>query len=503
MGWNTTGWRKSAIVNIGLMFACLMILIGVLAAAISATGNVSQSYKFYTASCVSATTTNTILHLAINILSTIILASSNFFMQVLNAPTAREIDTFHARGIYLDIGIPSWRNAFRLSWLKLLAWLGLLLTSIPIHMLFNSTVFQMDRRVGDFHMTIATEDFLEGGSYFHPGASLYTNESSINIYYPTTRKYYNFADLASNNYSAQATNVSNAATHGSNWTKSEPGVCRNIYSDGLCVGLKQFGNLILVIKGSGWRRSDLWNLSDTAEDLWEPLIPRTQLNTLWYNEECSMVGSIGRRSLPQCAMTCSTVLNMTYINDEHTLFLNTTQYYATSRYWRIDSPTWNTSLYSAPGNGSYLGARFQPEDFEIAYCRAEPRETGCDLALSKPLLLAVVVSIFTKLIICVVVMRGLRLEEPLATPGDAIASFISSQFESTAALNKVKPDRLPPPVKYRPCESLEPRRWTRTHRRRASAIPCSVWTATYVILSVGLVATFICLGWQLTTDIPL
>ncbi|KAE9573126.1 hypothetical protein CGCF415_v010561 [Colletotrichum fructicola] len=89
-----TGWRKSAIVNIGLMFACLMILIGVLAAAISATGNVSQSYKFYTASCVSATTTNTILHLAINILSTIILASSNFFMQVLNAPTGREVDIF-------------------------------------------------------------------------------------------------------------------------------------------------------------------------------------------------------------------------------------------------------------------------------------------------------------------------------------------------------------------------------------------------------------------------
>ncbi|KAF0324136.1 hypothetical protein GQ607_008566 [Colletotrichum asianum] len=173
-----TGWRRAATVNICLMSTCFVVLLSILIAAISKTGNVAQIWKFYTADCRSRSSgvTNTLLHLLLNILSTVILASSSFFMQVLNSPSRKEVDETHATGDWLDIGIPSWRNAFRLSRFKLWSWIILFLSSVPIHVFFNNSIFQVDSRMGDFHLTIATDSFLRGEPFFLPGASLYTDD---------------------------------------------------------------------------------------------------------------------------------------------------------------------------------------------------------------------------------------------------------------------------------------------------------------------------------------
>lgn len=66
-------------------------------------------------------------------------------MQILNAPTRAEIDAAHAKGKWLEIGVSSARNALRVSKFKTCCWLGLLVSSIPIHLLFNSTVFETER----------------------------------------------------------------------------------------------------------------------------------------------------------------------------------------------------------------------------------------------------------------------------------------------------------------------------------------------------------------------
>jgi hypothetical protein len=50
------------------------------------------------------------IHFGINILSTALLAGSNYCMQCLSSPTRAEVDAAHARGSYLNIGILSWRN---------------------------------------------------------------------------------------------------------------------------------------------------------------------------------------------------------------------------------------------------------------------------------------------------------------------------------------------------------------------------------------------------------
>ena len=81
------------------------------------------------------------LHLAINVLSTLLLGASNYTMQCLSSPTREEINTAHRQRIWLDIGIPSLRNLKQISWGKIFLWWLMALSSIPLHLLYNSVVF--------------------------------------------------------------------------------------------------------------------------------------------------------------------------------------------------------------------------------------------------------------------------------------------------------------------------------------------------------------------------
>lgn len=75
------------------------------------------------------------LHLAINILATVLLAAGNYTQQVLTAPTRQEIDLAHSQKQWLDIGVSSLHNLRKISWKRVLAWSILALTSVPIHLL--------------------------------------------------------------------------------------------------------------------------------------------------------------------------------------------------------------------------------------------------------------------------------------------------------------------------------------------------------------------------------
>ena len=55
------------------------------------------------------------LHLAINVLSTMLLSASNYCMQCLSSPTCEEVDRAHANGKWLDIGVPSVQNLRHIS----------------------------------------------------------------------------------------------------------------------------------------------------------------------------------------------------------------------------------------------------------------------------------------------------------------------------------------------------------------------------------------------------
>jgi len=75
------------------------------------------------------------LHLLINILSSLLLWSSNFCMQILAAPTRDEVDKAHAEGKWFDIGIVSFRNLWQVNHTQSAAWRNLAISSTLLHLL--------------------------------------------------------------------------------------------------------------------------------------------------------------------------------------------------------------------------------------------------------------------------------------------------------------------------------------------------------------------------------
>lgn len=89
----------------------------------------------HTGDCSVSKWVNTLIHLAINLLSTLLLGASNLGIQLLTSPTRREIDKAHAARRWLDIGVPSFRNLKSLPLGSKILCCILAFSSIPIHFL--------------------------------------------------------------------------------------------------------------------------------------------------------------------------------------------------------------------------------------------------------------------------------------------------------------------------------------------------------------------------------
>ncbi|KAL8847019.1 MAG: hypothetical protein Q9221_007932 [Calogaya cf. arnoldii] len=76
------------------------------------------------------------LHIVINILSTTLLSISNVCMQLLAAPTRQDIDEAHSKFLWLDIGVPSFRNLWHINRKRRVILVLLAATSIPLHFLW-------------------------------------------------------------------------------------------------------------------------------------------------------------------------------------------------------------------------------------------------------------------------------------------------------------------------------------------------------------------------------
>lgn len=126
------GWRFGAI-NCAIA-VCIVFLIN-LVATIWGSAYTKESGVLFEGDCKRARKLNSGLHFLINLLSTILLSSSNYCMQCLSAPTRREIDKGHAAGTWLDIGVLSVRNLRHISGKRVVIWTLLLLSSLPLHLL--------------------------------------------------------------------------------------------------------------------------------------------------------------------------------------------------------------------------------------------------------------------------------------------------------------------------------------------------------------------------------
>ena len=134
------GWRKGAMlaaVSSSLVFLVNLVVTIWIGVQLKKTASTVHStvQELYHGNCHDVETTNTWVHLAINVISTVLLSASNYCMQCLSAPTRKELDKAHKNGKWLDIGIPSIRNLKAIGKMKLTVWILLGLSSIPLHLL--------------------------------------------------------------------------------------------------------------------------------------------------------------------------------------------------------------------------------------------------------------------------------------------------------------------------------------------------------------------------------
>ncbi|RVX74197.1 hypothetical protein B0A52_02029 [Exophiala mesophila] len=163
--WIGRGWQASS--KIALTCAILVLVTNIgLTLGIVGAGHTMQDgvYMVYKGSCREIETKDAWIHLALNFVATVLLASSNYCMQLLSSPTRSEVDRAHSKQKWLDIGIPSLRNLTSLSKKKVTLWWILGLSSVPLHLVYNS-VFYSALATNNYNILYASEGFVNGDAY--------------------------------------------------------------------------------------------------------------------------------------------------------------------------------------------------------------------------------------------------------------------------------------------------------------------------------------------------
>jgi hypothetical protein len=78
----------------------------------------------------------------------------------MSAPTRREVDDAHAKKQWLDIGVQSIRNLRKISWKRALMYWLLALSSLPLHLFYNSTVFS-SIAANEYYVYSVNEAFMD------------------------------------------------------------------------------------------------------------------------------------------------------------------------------------------------------------------------------------------------------------------------------------------------------------------------------------------------------
>ncbi|KAK4499341.1 hypothetical protein PRZ48_009854 [Zasmidium cellare] len=154
-GVSIAAWTASTVLLLNFIFTI------VAAVQFGTDGGVGTAYD---GSCEYVNRVTTWLHLVINGLSSILLSASNYTMQALSAPTRQEVDRAHSKGDWMDIGVASIRNLSRIKWHRVVAWCVLAVSSVPIHLLYNSAVFK-SIDTNQYWVVVANPQWLKGGNY--------------------------------------------------------------------------------------------------------------------------------------------------------------------------------------------------------------------------------------------------------------------------------------------------------------------------------------------------
>lgn len=405
------------------------------------------------------------------------------------------------------------KNFVFLSPFKKAVWVGLFLSSIPIHLLFNSAVYETNYEGSDWNLTIATDAFVTGEApYFGPGASLANSGSPLpNISAAIFSGYGEWVSLFDywDGLSSANQSITNTAREAANWDNLTLEECYSEYR--FCQPKKRYRDVVVVVamEDRGWKRREVFDFDRTntklteAWDEWDAHIPPDMTNSLWFSAQCSNYRlSDGSTFSNRCSGSeqCAGALG----DPDATAWTNTSE---------LPNPTWTIPFQGSDGQiyddyywpanvSAAYGFNESYNDLNVAYCLAEPAPVyKCKVGVSNALLLVVVLCILTKVSLGMLVIWKLP-NTSLVTLGDAIESFISKPDRRTAGLgtlNSVDGHRIERQKRHSwdtdgLLKGPRPRKWHFSSRRFKTVISKEVWLRTYSILSAGVVLLAVALS---------
>ncbi|CAN9173306.1 unnamed protein product [Alternaria alternata] len=375
------------------------------------------SAVLYEGSCETTKNLNIGVHLIINIFSSAILSGSNYTMQCLSSPTRSEVDDAHARGTWLDIGVPSIRNLRSIAKRRLWIWLLLGVSSIPLHLFYNSVVFTT----------------LSGNSYF----VYITNEawlsSSNSLIVPDSGGY---GPLLSELVDKQLWKANQAGS----LQRLEPRPCIDAYARSF---ISARGNL-LVITSNSTSSSEAGEIFDYAS-----------------GGEITITGGQDATNLDPYSWICGDSLKCLKYYRSSTMGHRCEEY----EFCDVDA----------------LGIRNNPQNWtlnhrKVDYCLSTKTEENCKLRLNAAIAALVIFTNFCKALLIITTYFSTR-EHLLLGIGDAIVSFLSHPDPVTKGSSLLSKDDVTSRQKFsslsfgpRPFHSSRKRWHAAVSRRRTITV---------------------------------
>lgn len=500
------GWFRTGALNIILASTCGIALLVCLAISLSKRELPigMSSTGLFEGSCARVSTLSTIYHIGLNIISTGILSSSNFFMQIVSSPSRKDIDDNHAWLRPLSIGLPSPTNIPVLPRKKQICWAILLLSSVPIHLFFNSAIYSTSYQSTGWNVTIATDHFVQRGvenqSYWLPGASLAIS-GTFSPVQQIQDPGQGYGDRISNGYWDGDRNdeirqeIAATARECAHWDVLDAKACMDEFRPDKY--RTQYKNVAIIVNpnttdSQGWKRHEIFEFKSGSNltTIWDPLVPPDGVNSLWFWAPCSVSDDPIRPTL--FYHSCSQLFGM---NTSHP---------ARQLDYDVNSLTFAGPRYGIvalrelhQGYMSREGAR----NLQIDHCLAEP--TICKLRVSNTLLLITIICVVIKVATCVFVITTTSTDGSLVTLGDAIESFIRkpdpiTKGLGTLGLSEADDIECKPREKYFAVAdpgvffAMRPRRWIARTNRLYSSVTLATWIQLYFPVSLGLIALTVC-----------
>lgn len=317
----------------------------------------------YRGSCNRTSVANFWIHLVINILSSSLFAASTYIAQRLAAPTREDVDRAHKDGDSLRIGSLAITNFSLLSWKRLVTFLVLWCSSLPIHLMYNSVIGQAtaDAELANYVFLIEESAV----PYPQPNGGAFWQKNRTEIGFPVDLE--DVKDLATL-----------VAAQQPPLQRLDIPDCIRAYSSGSSVDM-----------------SDVFLVVDSNVDA----------GSAYFSSNFS-----------------AQVINPPGGSD----------YYIWGKSWEWLCG-YSVSASCNPAQITANGTWLWDYNVLIDHCLARKLEKPCQINMSLAMMIAVLVCNLGKL--CAMVMGMWLVDQPLITVGDAVASFLEREDETTRGLS--------------------------------------------------------------------